>query len=49
LQVPVGVKAKVVIPDNVKNYRLNGKELNMKKGETSIPIESGKYTFLYKF
>jgi len=43
LQVPVGVKAKVVIPDNVKDYLLNGKKINMKKGETSIPIGSGNY------
>jgi alpha-L-rhamnosidase len=48
LQVPVGVKAKVVIPENVKSYSLNGKERKLKEGETSVIVESGEYGLGYR-
>lgn len=48
LQIPVGVKAKVVIPENVLSYRLNGKESKLKEGETAILVESGSYGLFYQ-
>jgi alpha-L-rhamnosidase len=48
LQIPVGVKAKIVIPENVKSYKLNGKESKLNKGETSIQVESGSYSLGYR-
>jgi hypothetical protein len=49
LQIPVGVKAKIVIPENVKSYRLNGKESKLKEGQSSIPVDSGSYGLAYRF
>ena len=48
LQVPVGVKARVVIPENVKSYQLNGKEIKLKEGETFVYVESGNYGLGYR-
>jgi alpha-L-rhamnosidase len=48
LQIPVGVKAKVVIPENVKLYRINEKESKFKDVETFITVESGSYKLGYR-
>ncbi len=48
LQIPVGVTAKVVIPENVKSYLINGEKGQLDDDETFVPVESGNYTLNYQ-
>ncbi len=48
IQVPVGVKAKVMIPENVKSYLINGEKGQLKDDETFVPVESGNYVLNYQ-
>ena len=45
IKIPVGCKARLMIPDGIKNYILNGERLTNKK--TYEDIHSGEYVFLY--
>jgi alpha-L-rhamnosidase len=47
LEIPVGVKSKVVIPNGVHNYKLNEEEFVVKTDETAIEVNSGKYYLSY--
>ncbi len=49
IQVPVGCKAKVVIPQAAKTYMLNGKSYDLvsQKENSLVTIGSGKYTLSY--
>ena len=49
LEIPVGVKSKVVIPDGVNNYKLNEEELVVKTGEKAVEVISGKYDLSYQY
>lgn len=46
LEIPVGCKADVAIPDRNETYHLNGQ--NFKTDTPSIELSSGKYTIDYK-
>jgi alpha-L-rhamnosidase len=43
LEIPVGVKAKVVMPDKAQKYRINGRSFGVRTGQTAIEVNSGKY------
>ncbi len=48
IQIPVGVEAEVVIPENVSKYSINGSESEKPAGkEVKAEIKSGKYKISY--
>jgi alpha-L-rhamnosidase len=49
LQIPVGVTAKVIIPDRTLDYILNRKQFQVKMDQNSIEISSGKYELSYSY
>ena len=48
LEIPVGITAKVVLPEGVSQYQMNQKSLKLKKDQSGIEILSGKYDLVYK-
>ena len=47
LEIPVGVDAEVVFPENVKEYELNGKKQSVQNGNKEVTIKSGSYKISY--
>lgn len=47
VEIPVGSTAKIIIPENIQNYSLNGKTFKVKADEPFAAIASGKYTISY--
>ena len=48
LDIPVGVEAKVIIPDGISNYILGEKYFKLRKGESTVKLKSGNYSMSYK-
>ncbi len=51
IDVPVGCKAKVVLPEKTEDYLLNGSSYKLESATNSSPVTlgSGKYTMSYKY
>jgi alpha-L-rhamnosidase len=47
LKIPVGVTAKVVIPNGIQKYNLNGKEYRVTPYRNFFELVSGKYELKY--
>jgi alpha-L-rhamnosidase len=46
-EIPVGTTAEAAIPPGAGNYRINGKKLSLKEGQTAIRLKSGRYRINY--
>lgn len=47
VEVPVGVDAEVIFPENVKEYELNGKKQSIQHENTGVTVKSGSYKISY--
>ena len=47
LEIPVGVTSRVILPDGIHHYSLNGKRSALAEENTTIEVNSGKYDLAY--
>ncbi len=47
IEIPVGVSSRVIIPDAIQHYTLNGKRSAVAADETAIKLVSGRYDLSY--